>query len=140
MNVKHKTKEVFVSPIPEHLFKKLRGGYCTVSNQCFVNCTKAVLNFGLAETYTLCFLEDPLGNLHGHALIKVNGLYYDPTLYGKGIYAKKYWLHTEMDKLELIKFIKDFHSIESTTITKTDSYPPALLSDGTVACVDPEIA
>jgi hypothetical protein len=140
MSTKRITKEIFVSPIPESLFKRLMMNRCTVSNQCFVNCTSAVLNFGLADTYTLCFLEDPFDNLHGHALIKVNGLYYDPTLYSKGIYAKKYWLHSEMDKMELIDFIKNFNSIDSTTISKVDSYPPALLIDGTVACIDPDLA
>jgi hypothetical protein len=140
MCTKHKTKEIFVSPIPESLFRKLIMNQCTKPNQCYVNCTLAVLNYGLADTYTLCFLEDPDDNLLGHALIKVNGIYYDPTLYGKGLYVKRYWLHTEMDKLELIDFIKDFNSINTASISKIDSYPPALFNDGTIACVDPELA
>lgn len=130
-------KKLQVSEIPRELMKMLINCQCTVPNQCFRNCALAVSNFDLADTYVLCFLEDHNGNKHGHALIKVNGKYFDPTLESQPFRAKEYWAHTEMTKDELRAFVTNWpQDIKINKNGEAPVFPPALLNNGDIACVE----
>ena len=121
--------------------KILINSQCTEPNQCFRNCALAVSNFDLAERYVLCFLEDHHGNKHGHAVIKANGKYFDPTLELKPGWVKKYWSHTEMTKNELRTFVTNWYQeIKTNENGEPEVYPPALLNNGDIACVKVNLA
>jgi hypothetical protein len=126
--------EILVQQMPKAFRDELEKKGCTVPKHCFANCSLAVTNLGIADTYVLCFVEMPDGEKQGHALIKIRGNYYDPTL-EQVLPAAHYWLKKEFSKDELIAFVKTCN-----TDTKIDAfgnveiYPPALRSDGEIVC------
>lgn len=127
--------EITVQKIPQILMTKLTANGCTRPKHCFSNCAQAVTNFGLADTYVLCFAEIPYSGKLGHALIKVGNHYYDPTLEPQGVAGARYWLHTEFSKQELREFVINyFKDAQPTEDSCIEVYPPALRKDGKVVC------
>ena len=126
--------EIVVSRIPDELFKNLQKNNCTGVSHCFANCALAVLNFNLADRYVLCFAQRVGEAKVGHALIKVGGKYYDPTLGSQDITNVTYYAHTEFSAQGLRDFIKSSQNI-SVSNGGAQAYPPALLADGSIRCV-----
>lgn len=134
-------EKINVGKIPSNLMKNLFEKRCAEPNQCFRNCALAVSNFDLADTYVLCFAEDHHGNFHGHAIIKIDEKYFDPTLEMKPGWVKGYWAHTEMTKHELREFVMNWYQgIEANEDGEVEVYPPALLKSGEIACQKVELA
>jgi len=131
------TKKLSIQSIPADLYENLKENDCTIPNHCYANCANVVMNLDLAQEYVLCFIEEESGDIHGHAVLKVDGKYYDPTLYKTNRIMKNYWAHSEFSKVQLILFIKNWYgdNLEYNSEGVPEMYPPALMKDGTVQCL-----
>lgn len=125
-----------VSAMPPELLEKITAYGCSVPKQCFANCSLLLSNYDVADKYVLCFVKTPSGAEYGHALIKIGGEYFDPTLEPQGLISKsRYYFWREFDKSELRLFVSKWHEdIKPNENGEVDVYPPALKSDGTISC------
>jgi hypothetical protein len=126
--------EIEMTPLPSGLLQQLGNVGCTVPKQCYANCLAAVANYLLAEKYVLCFVEIESGERLGHAVIKIDGNYYDPTLEPQAPHKVKYWWHSEYTKTELRDFVKAQYKDIVPKNGGIEVFPPSLRQDGTVVC------
>ncbi|WP_433741151.1 hypothetical protein [Pseudomonas putida] len=126
--------QIEMTPLPSVWLQQLHNAGCTVPKRCYGNCLDAVTNYQLAEKYVLCFVELANGEKLGHAVIKVNEHYYDPTLEPQGPHQVKYWWHSEYTKTELRDFVKAQYRDVTPNNGQMEVFPPSLRQDGTVVC------
>ena len=124
--------EIFVNSLPYDKLTQFLSNNCCAPKSCFSNCAQAVTNFDLAEMYVLCFVALPNGRRYGHAIVKLSGKYFDPTLQPQGISGLRYWIHSKYTKERVRQMARaNFPDVKAVG-GHIEVYPPALKSDGTV--------
>lgn len=122
-----------ITNLPDPTLAKLIQDGMADRNHCYMNAARLVLNnhFGDAE-YVLCWVTDSAGGVHGHAVVKAKGHYWDPTLQAASASVTNYMFVKMFTRSELIKFIEESCGPGSIT---TGFHPPALFPGGRIECV-----
>ena len=125
-------REILVETMPDKLLERFTRLGHSKPNQCFGNCSLAVTNDDLADKYVLAYVSEGGGRRYGHALVKIGGKYYDPTLQPQNRQQLQYWLHQEFTKNE----VRQLALANQAKVKKVNGgavvYPPALKSNGDV--------
>ena len=105
---------------------------CAEPNYCYKNCAQIVIGLQVGN-YVLCRVTDSWGHWHGHAVVQINGAYYDPTLQKNSSLAQQYKFFRSFTRQELEKFMKESGAkFESNGFS---GFAPALFDDDSIKCV-----
>lgn len=128
--------EFEITELPAKALGQMKDDGRTAPKGCYSNACKIVLSGKIpGAKYVLCWVADSAGGIHGHAVFESRGLYFDPTLQansGISTYYKEVKTFTRDELVELLanEFGANFMS--------EGFFPPALLPDGQVSCVEVE--
>jgi hypothetical protein len=106
---------------------------CALPNKCYANCARIVYALGFGN-YILCKIQEN-GKMVGHAVIESEGKYYDPTLQENSHTSRQYEFVKSYSKDELVAIMKK-SGAQFEEDGGINGYPPALLDDGSIRCVD----
>ena len=120
----------------------MKNGF-TQPNGCFKNCFSAVVLIGAAipgrMSYALCWLIDNHGERHPHALVQIDGLYFDPTIQANPKafqYGRNYQLEKLLSREDAIYIFEQAGGLINYAGGNAQiiGLPPALLADGEIRC------
>lgn len=135
--------KIEITKIDSQLLGALRVHGLAASNACFQNCFGTVVTFGEAVpggmSYVLCWLVDKFCQRHPHAVVGMNGKFFDITLQEQSkapTYVCEYVLERSLSRVEAIEMFNAAGGrIEKLgDAIEIEGVPPALMADGSIRC------
>lgn len=137
--IKQSNRLLNIKPTPENIYSLLKDYGYTAVGYCYENCFQAVVKYEIAEKYVLCIIQEKGKADQGHAVISIDGKYYDPTLERHRFANQpKYIFVREFTKKQLVEYVSKSNENreEYNEAGEKMIFPPAVLEDGRVACVE----